>query len=82
MIYWLKILPCKIKKDDVTNTLSAIEREKQQLIAAIYNKGLERAWRTDQIVSNVSKFIVQHPEVTITHLQETQGKRNCRSAIR
>ena len=61
------------KKDEVTNTLSAIEREKQQLIAAIYNKGLERAWRTDQIVSNVSKFIVQHPEDAITHLHETFG---------
>jgi predicted transcriptional regulator len=70
---WAENFALQNKKDEVTNTLSAIEREKQQLIAAIYNKGLERAWRTDQIVSNVSKFIVQHPEDAITHLHETFG---------
>jgi RNA recognition motif-containing protein len=61
------------QKDEVTNTLSAIERDKQRLMTAIYNKSLERARRIDQRLSNVSKFIVQHPEDTITHLQETFG---------
>ena len=61
------------QKEEVTNTLAAIERDKQQLIMAIHNKSLEKARRIDQRLSNVSKFIVQHPEDTIAHLQETFG---------
>ena len=61
------------QKNEVTDTLAAIERDKQQLITAIYNKSLEKARRIDQRLSNVSKFIVQHPEDTIAHLQETFG---------
>ena len=61
------------QKDEVTDTLAAIERDKQQLMTAIYNKRVERACWIDQRLSNVSKFIVQHPEDTITHLQETLG---------
>ena len=59
------------QKNEVTDTLAAIERDKQQLITAIYNKSLEKARRINQRLSNVSKFIVQHPEDTIAHLQET-----------
>ena len=61
------------QKDEVSETLAAIERDKQQLMTAIYNKRVERACWIDQRLSNVSKFIVQHPEDTITHLQETLG---------
>ena len=61
------------QKDEVSETLAAIERDKQQLMTAIYNKRVERACWIDQRLSNVSKFIVQHPEDTITHLQNTFG---------
>ena len=61
------------QKEEVTKTLAAIERDKQQLIRAIHDKSLEKAHRINQRLSNVSKFIVQHPEDTIAHLQETFG---------
>ena len=66
-------LALQIQEEEATTILSAIESEKQELMAAIYNKGLEKTWRQDQIVSNVSKFMIQHPEDTITHLHETFG---------
>ena len=61
------------QKDDLSETLAAIERDKQQLMTAIYNKRVERAGWIDQRLSNVSTFIVQHPEDAITHLQNTFG---------
>ena len=72
MTYWRR-MSLHNEKNEVTNTLAAIEREKQQLIAAIYNKSLEKARKTHQILSNVAKFIIQNPEETITHEQETFG---------
>ena len=76
-LQWDNLLATKFalqnQRDKVNETLVAIERDKQQLITAIYNKSLDRARKIDQKLSNVAKFIVQHPEDTITHLHETLG---------
>ena len=70
-------------KWQATNDLAAIEWEKQQLMAKIYNKNMEKTWRLNQIVSEVANMIIQHPEDTITHLQSTFGTvmRNDQEAI-
>ena len=77
VLQWDNLLATKFalqnQSDKVNETLVAIERDKQQLMTTIYNKSLERARKIDQKLSNVAKFIVQHPEDTITHLQETLG---------
>ena len=61
------------EKWEATNTLAAIAWEKQQLISAIYKKNMEKTGKLDQIVSNISNMIIQHPEDTITHLHATFG---------
>ena len=86
-LQWDNLLATKFalqnQSDKVNETLVAIERDKQQLMTAIYNKSLGRARRIDQKLSNVAKFIVQHPEDTITHLHSTFGTlmRNEQEAI-
>ena len=61
------------EKWQATNELAAITWENQRLIAEIYNKNVEKIWRLHQIVSDVAKMIIQHPEDTITHLHSTFG---------
>ena len=61
------------EKWQATNELAAITWENQRLVAEIYKKNAERTWRLHQIVSDVAKMIIQHPEDTITHLHSTFG---------
>ena len=70
---WAENFALQNVKLDVTNTLFNIEQVKQQLISAIYNKNLEKSWRTNQMASTLSEVIVKHPEDTITHLYGTFG---------
>ena len=61
------------EKWEAANTLATIEWEKQQLMSAIYNKNMEKAWYQDQVISNVANMIIQHPEDTVIHLHSTFG---------
>ena len=61
------------EKWEAANTLATIEWEKQQLMSAIYNKNMEKAWYQDQVISNVANMIIQHPQDTIIHLHSTFG---------
>ena len=48
----------KQEEYEAEKALFDIEQEKRQLSADIHSKGLERAWRMDQVASDVSRFIV------------------------
>ena len=50
---WAENFALQNVKLDVTKTLFNIEQVKQQLISAIYNKNLEKSWRTNQMASTL-----------------------------
>ena len=56
-----------------TNELAAITWEKQRLISAIYNKTMEKTWRSNQIIADVANMIIRNPEDTIAHLHSNFG---------
>ena len=58
---------------EAEKALFDIEQEKKQLSADIHSKSLERAWRMDQMASDISRFIVLNPDDTIFHLRKTFG---------
>ena len=64
-----------LKQEDYESdkTLFDLEQEKKRLLTAIHNKGLERAWRMDQMAIDISGFIVQNPDEAILYLRQTFG---------
>ena len=58
---------------EAEKALYDLEVTKRQLIADIHGKNSERAWRVDQVASDVSRFILLNPEETILHLCHTFG---------
>ena len=64
-----------LKQEDYEcdKALFDLEQEKRRLLTAIHNKCLERAWRMEQVATNISGFIVQNPDEAILYLRQTFG---------